>query len=250
MGDNHYSFSLTMFSPSGKLVQIKYTLMAVVSSQTSLGIKAANGVVIATEKKLPSVLIDEESVQKIQLMTSNIGVVYSEMRPDFVSWLEKMEASTSILQVIDRNCWARSDGHRRGFLETHHQQIRSRRPVEVKEYSRYPTVDAPQERRPLSWYLPYHATIFSLITLGKSLLPSFPHQPSQNSLQFASETHEKTIEFSFMSKPRYLEQRRTTEQRATHLPPSPTFFVFLLSSDFVSIPGITPLALHKLLWHA
>ncbi|XP_066311113.1 proteasome subunit alpha type-2-like [Miscanthus floridulus] len=49
MGDSQYS-SLTTFSPSGKLVQIEHALTAVGSGQTSLGIKAANGVVIATEK--------------------------------------------------------------------------------------------------------------------------------------------------------------------------------------------------------
>ncbi|URE22439.1 hypothetical protein MUK42_18116 [Musa troglodytarum] len=82
MGDSQYSFSLTTFSPTGKLVQIEHALTAVGSGQTSLGIKAANGVVIATEKKLPSILVDETSVQKIQLMTTNIGVVYSGMGPD------------------------------------------------------------------------------------------------------------------------------------------------------------------------
>ncbi|TQD88600.1 hypothetical protein C1H46_025857 [Malus baccata] len=61
MGDSQYSFSLTTFSPSGKLVQIEHALTAVGSGQTSLGIKAANGVVIATEKKLPSILVDEAS---------------------------------------------------------------------------------------------------------------------------------------------------------------------------------------------
>ncbi|XP_040956218.1 uncharacterized protein [Gossypium hirsutum] len=64
------------FCPSGKLVQIEHALTAVGSGQTSLGIKAANGVVIATEKKLPSILVDETSVQKIQCLTPNIGVVY------------------------------------------------------------------------------------------------------------------------------------------------------------------------------
>ncbi|TYH75477.1 hypothetical protein ES332_D04G021900v1 [Gossypium tomentosum] len=44
---------------------------------------AANGVVIAIEKKLPSILVDETSVQKIQCLTPNIGVVYSGMGPDF-----------------------------------------------------------------------------------------------------------------------------------------------------------------------
>ncbi|CEP01123.1 hypothetical protein PBRA_008435 [Plasmodiophora brassicae] len=83
MGDGSYSFSLTTFSPSGKLVQIEYALAAVAGGKTSLGIKAKNGVVIATEKKLPSVLVDDSSVKKIQLLTHNIGVTYSGMGPDF-----------------------------------------------------------------------------------------------------------------------------------------------------------------------
>ncbi|GMQ02308.1 hypothetical protein CsSME_00048601 [Camellia sinensis var. sinensis] len=82
MGDSQYSFSLTTFSPSGKLVQIEHALTAVGSGQTSLGIKAANSVVIATENKLPSILVDEASVQKIQILTPNIGVLYSGMGPD------------------------------------------------------------------------------------------------------------------------------------------------------------------------
>ena len=52
-----YSFSLTTFSPSGKLVQIEYALNAVAAGTTSLGIKATNGVVVATEKKLRSSLV-------------------------------------------------------------------------------------------------------------------------------------------------------------------------------------------------
>ena len=54
-GEANYSFSLTTFSPSGKLLQIESALNAVAGGATSLGIKATNGVVIATEKKLPSV---------------------------------------------------------------------------------------------------------------------------------------------------------------------------------------------------
>jgi len=77
-----YSFSLTTFSPSGKLLQIEYALNAVGAGSTSLGVKAANGVVIATEKKLPSILIEEASVQKIATVSDNVGVVYSGMGPD------------------------------------------------------------------------------------------------------------------------------------------------------------------------
>lgn len=39
MGESAYSFSLTTFSPSGKLVQIEYALNAVSAGATSLGIK-------------------------------------------------------------------------------------------------------------------------------------------------------------------------------------------------------------------
>ncbi|KAF9897482.1 Proteasome subunit alpha type-2, partial [Lobosporangium transversale] len=54
---DRYSFSLTTFSPSGKLVQIEYALNAVNSGVTSIGIKA--------------------------IICSNIGMVYSGMGPDY-----------------------------------------------------------------------------------------------------------------------------------------------------------------------
>jgi 20S proteasome subunit alpha 2 len=77
-----YSFSLTTFSPSGKLVQIEYALTAVNAGATSLGIRATNGVVLATEKKLPSILVDETTVQKMSMVTPNVGMTYSGMGPD------------------------------------------------------------------------------------------------------------------------------------------------------------------------
>jgi len=86
--DSYYDFSLTTFSPSGKLVQIEYALHAVASGSTALGIKARNGVVIATEKKLPT-LMDSTSVQKVSLLTANIGMVYAGMGPDTRVLLKK-----------------------------------------------------------------------------------------------------------------------------------------------------------------
>ncbi|KAK9469919.1 nucleophile aminohydrolase [Lipomyces arxii] len=80
---DRYSFSLTTFSPSGKLVQIEYAFQAVNQGVTSLGIKASNGVVLATEKKSTSDLIDNSSLEKISNITPDIGMVYSGMGPDF-----------------------------------------------------------------------------------------------------------------------------------------------------------------------
>jgi len=80
---DRYSFSLTTFSPSGKLVQIEYALNAVNQGVTALGIKATNGIVLATEKKSSSPLIDPHSSSKVSLITPNIGMVYSGMGPDY-----------------------------------------------------------------------------------------------------------------------------------------------------------------------
>jgi len=141
-GESGYSFSLTTFSPSGKLLQIEHALKAVQAGKTSLGIQGArarartpaatrtaaqrasqrhrpprvasraraarlrvarcatsaahtrplpaaptpptspraarrraavNGVVLATEKKVPSILVEEDSIEKIAVYTGNIG---------------------------------------------------------------------------------------------------------------------------------------------------------------------------------
>lgn len=77
MATERYSFSLTTFSPSGKLVQIEYALAAVAAGAPSVGIKASNGVVIATENKHKSILYEEHSVHKVEMITDHIGMVYS-----------------------------------------------------------------------------------------------------------------------------------------------------------------------------
>lgn len=102
---DRYSFSLTTFSPSGKLVQIEYALNAVSAGVTSVGIKgnssntksrhrrviltqnlffaATNGIVIATEKKSASSLVDDSSLEKVATICANVGMIYSGMGPDF-----------------------------------------------------------------------------------------------------------------------------------------------------------------------
>ncbi|KAK1826304.1 putative proteasome subunit alpha type-2 [Podospora conica] len=86
---DRYSFSLTTFSPSGKLVQIEYALNAVNQGVTALGIKATNGIVLATEKKSSSPLADPSSLSKISLITPDIGMVYSGMSPDYRVLVDK-----------------------------------------------------------------------------------------------------------------------------------------------------------------
>ncbi|KAK3072949.1 Proteasome subunit alpha type-2 [Teratosphaeriaceae sp. CCFEE 6253] len=67
----------------------EYALNAVNQGVTSLGIKAANGIVLATEKKSSTPLIDAASSRKIELVTPNIGMVYSGMGPDYRVLVDK-----------------------------------------------------------------------------------------------------------------------------------------------------------------
>lgn len=90
MGD--MNFSLTTFNKTGKLMQIEYALARVEQGKMALGIKgrtitlldcpfimyfvlclAKNGVVIATDKKVNSVLVDTEEYQKLQNITPSTG---------------------------------------------------------------------------------------------------------------------------------------------------------------------------------
>jgi len=83
MSDGAYSFSLTTFNRTGKLLQIEYALTAAQKGKLSIGVCATNGVVLVTEKKLPSTLIDESQVQKIENINPSCGFIYSGIGPDY-----------------------------------------------------------------------------------------------------------------------------------------------------------------------
>ncbi|ELP93145.1 proteasome subunit alpha type-2, putative [Entamoeba invadens IP1] len=80
-GEGDYGFSLTTFSPSGKLVQIEYALNAMTGGSTSVGIKATDGIVLVVEKILPPMYVSE-SIQKINNLNQTVGMVSSGMGPD------------------------------------------------------------------------------------------------------------------------------------------------------------------------
>lgn len=78
-----YSFSLTTFNPSGKLLQIEYALQTVQKGQTAVGIRAANGVVIACEKTVKTLLIEPNTLRKIETISPNTCITYAGIGPDF-----------------------------------------------------------------------------------------------------------------------------------------------------------------------
>lgn len=93
MGDSAYSFSLTTFSRTGKLLQIEYALNAVANGRTSLGICAKDGVVVATDKKLASSLVDIDAVNKVEAVNKSCGFVYSGVGPDYRVLVRKARKS-------------------------------------------------------------------------------------------------------------------------------------------------------------
>ncbi|VDP95999.1 unnamed protein product [Trichobilharzia regenti] len=86
-------------SPSGKLVQIEYALKAVESGAPSVGIRAANGVVLAAVKKFTSKLMDESTVSKIEQVTDGIGMVYSGLSPDYRVLVKQARKSSQAYQL-------------------------------------------------------------------------------------------------------------------------------------------------------
>ena len=100
--DSQYSFSLTTFSPSGKLGQIEHALAAVTGGKPALGIKCKDGVVIATEKKFQSSLVDETSVKKVDVIGGSIGCVYAGMSPDYRLVLKRARKSYQAYHNIYR----------------------------------------------------------------------------------------------------------------------------------------------------
>jgi 20S proteasome subunit alpha 2 len=59
-----------------------------------MSILATNGVVLATEKKSASPLVDAKSFSKVNLITPNIGMVYSGMGPDYRVLVDKARKVT------------------------------------------------------------------------------------------------------------------------------------------------------------
>ena len=82
-------FSTTTFGESGELTQVRHAMTAVGNGETTIGIRAKNGIVIAAEKKLSNILIDESSIHKIDKVSDYMGVTYSGIGPDFNSVLMK-----------------------------------------------------------------------------------------------------------------------------------------------------------------
>ncbi|KAI5159367.1 20S proteasome subunit alpha 2 [Nematocida ausubeli] len=82
------SYSTTTFSSKGILSQCERALTAAKNGALSVGIRAVNGVVLASIKKTPSVLVEKERVQKVFKVCDTIIGTFSGLSGDFRNALE------------------------------------------------------------------------------------------------------------------------------------------------------------------
>jgi len=77
MQDNQqqaYDRGITIFSPDGRLYQVEYAREAVERGSASVGVRTADGVVLAANRQTRSPLIERESIEKIHAVDDHIGV--------------------------------------------------------------------------------------------------------------------------------------------------------------------------------
>ncbi|SDQ65922.1 archaeal proteasome endopeptidase complex subunit alpha [Natronobacterium texcoconense] len=69
-----YDRGITIFSPDGRLYQVEYAREAVKRGTASIGVRTQDGVVLAVDKRVPSPLLEDSSVEKIHKADDHVGI--------------------------------------------------------------------------------------------------------------------------------------------------------------------------------
>jgi len=69
-----YDRGITIFSPDGRLYQVEYAREAVKRGTASIGIRAADGVVLLVDKRIRSELMEQSSVEKLHKADDHVGI--------------------------------------------------------------------------------------------------------------------------------------------------------------------------------
>jgi proteasome alpha subunit len=81
-GQVKYDRALTVFSPEGRLYQVEYALEAVRRGTLAVAVKSGKDVCLAAQIKIPSSLMEADSIDKIFQIDEHIGVAISGLHAD------------------------------------------------------------------------------------------------------------------------------------------------------------------------
>lgn len=94
-----YDRAITVFSPDGRLFQVEYAREAVKRGTTSLGVKSADGIVLAVDKRTTSDLVESKSIEKIYKIDEHIGAATSGLVADARALIERSRIEAQINKI-------------------------------------------------------------------------------------------------------------------------------------------------------
>jgi len=79
---NEYDRGVNTFSPEGRLLQVEYAMQAIKRGTSAVGIKLKDAVILAVHRKINSILMEPESIEKISEIDSHIACAASGLVTD------------------------------------------------------------------------------------------------------------------------------------------------------------------------
>mmetsp|Transcript_1743 Transcript_1743/g.5583 ORF Transcript_1743/g.5583 Transcript_1743/m.5583 type:complete len:91 (+) Transcript_1743:190-462(+) len=77
-----YDSRTTTFSPEGRLYQVEYAVEAINHAGAAIGIRTTTGIILATEKRLLSKLLENSVTEKLHRIDSHIMAASAGVNAD------------------------------------------------------------------------------------------------------------------------------------------------------------------------
>ncbi|XP_043277595.1 proteasome subunit alpha type-5 [Venturia canescens] len=89
---SEYDRGVNTFSPEGRLFQVEYAIEAIKLGSTVIGISTSEGVLLASEKRITSTLMEPTTVEKIFEVDRHIGCASSGLMADSRTMVDRARA--------------------------------------------------------------------------------------------------------------------------------------------------------------